>query len=256
MKNKIKKILKYTFVALMTLTLATYLGFAMTSMTKADTESVCTEVVFNIEENSKAKFLDKSAVSALLKKAGIHPQGKKMVEISTRKIEAYLKQNKFVESVECYKTATGKFCIDIKQRTPTAYIMPEGAEGYFIDRTGYKIPNTSYKANLVIATGDIDEKYAAKELAPFASYIQDSPFWDNQIEQIHVTRNAENRRVIELVPRVGSHIVLMGEAANYEKKLKRLKTFYEKAIGTVGWNKYEKINIQYDNQIICTKYKN
>jgi cell division protein FtsQ len=71
-----------------------------------------------------------------------------------------------------------------------------------------------------------------------------------------VTRNAENRRVIELVPRVGSHIVLMGEAANYEKKLKRLKTFYEKAIGTVGWNKYEKINIQYDNQIICTKYKN
>jgi hypothetical protein len=24
----------------------------------------------------------------------------------------------------------------------------------------------------------------------------------------------------------------------------------------VGWNKYETINIQYDNQIICTKHKN
>jgi cell division protein FtsQ len=134
--------------------------------------------------------------------------------------------------------------------------VPNNNSGFFVDRNGVVIPNTIYKTNLVIATGDIDQTYATKELLPFANFIQDNDFWDNQIEQIHVTRNAENKRVIELVPRVGNHIVHMGSVSNYEKKLKRLKTFYDKAIGTVGWNKYETINIQYDNQIICTKHKN
>ena len=140
--------------------------------------------------------------------------------------------------------------------TGVAINIEDSHKADFIDRNGISIPNTIYKTNLVVATGDIDKKYAEKELLPFALFIQENPFWNNQIEQIHISRNNENRRVALLVPRVGNHIVKMGEVRNFEKKLKRLKTFYEKAIGTVGWNKYSTINIQYDNQIICTKHKN
>jgi cell division protein FtsQ len=107
----------------------------------------------------------------------------------------------------------------------------------------------------VTATGDIDHTYATNTLLPFGNYIQDNAFWDSQIEQIHVIRDKNNRLIVQLVPRVGEHIVNMGTIDNFEKKLKRLKTFYKKAIGTVGWNKYETIDIQYDNQIICTKQK-
>jgi cell division protein FtsQ len=256
MKKKILKLLKILFVALLTLAVAAYLIIAMTSMTTPDPEEVCVEVILNIEENPKSNFISKSDITSLLVKRKLYPKGKKMTEINTRLIETYLKQNKFIESVDCYKSASNKFCITIKQRTPSVYVVPNNNSGFFVDRNGVVIPNTIYKTNLVIATGDIDQTYATKELLPFANLIQDNDFWDNQIEQIHVTRNAENKRVIELVPRVGNHIVHMGSVSNYEKKLKRLKTFYDKAIGTVGWNKYETINIQYDNQIICTKHKN
>ena len=256
MKKKILKLLKILFVALLTLAVAAYLIIAMTSMTTPDPEEVCVEVILNIEENPKSNFISKSDITSLLVKRKLYPKGKKMMEINTRLIETYLKQNKFIESVDCYKSASNKFCIAIKQRTPSVYVVPNNNSGFFVDRNGVVIPNTIYKTNLVIATGDIDQTYATKELLPFANFIQDNDFWDNQIEQIHVTRNAENKRVIELVPRVGNHIVHMGSVSNYEKKLKRLKTFYDKAIGTVGWNKYETINIQYDNQIICTKHKN
>lgn len=58
---------------------------------------------------------------------------------------------------------------------------------------------------------------------------------------------------IELVPRVGDHLVYLGRLDNFEQKLKRLKVFYEKGLNQVGWNKYSRINVEFSNQIICTK---
>ena len=58
---------------------------------------------------------------------------------------------------------------------------------------------------------------------------------------------------MEIVPRVGDQIVYLGTLDNFQKKLRNLRIFYDKAMGTVGWNKYKRINLEYDNQIICTK---
>ena len=40
---------------------------------------------------------------------------------------------------------------------------------------------------------------------------------------------------------------------NVADKLERLKTFYKKALNKVGWNKYSRISLEFNNQIICTK---
>lgn len=255
MKFKVKKIAKFAIVSLLFIGIATYIVIAMTSMTSTDPEELCTEIHLNIKENPKANFIDAQSVEKSLKSARLHPKGKRMNDISTKEIENHLMGNHFIESVECYKSSTGRFCIDITQRTPSLYILPKEGNGYFVDRQGKIIPNTNYSANIVTATGDIDHSYATSKLLAFGNYIQDNAFWDSQIEQIHVSCNRSNNLVVQLVPRVGEHIVNMGTIDNFEKKLKRLKTFYKKAMGTVGWNKYETIDIQYDNQIICTKQK-
>ena len=58
---------------------------------------------------------------------------------------------------------------------------------------------------------------------------------------------------IELVPRVGDHVIYLGKLDDFEQKLKRVKVFYEKGLNKVGWNKYSRISVEFDNQIICTK---
>ena len=68
-------------------------------------------------------------------------------------------------------------------------------------------------------------------------------------EQINVTQAKE----LELVPRVGEHIIFLGKPGNYEEKFEKLKTFYEKGLNQVGWNKYSRISLEFNNQIICTK---
>lgn len=90
--------------------------------------------------------------------------------------------------------------------------------------------------------------------------------WRNQIEQINVLPN----RGIELVPRVGDHIIYLGnlpETSAVEKreqkiqefvnkKMTRLENFYKYGLSQAGWNKYSYINLEFDNQIICKKHHN
>lgn len=79
--------------------------------------------------------------------------------------------------------------------------------------------------------------------------MQKNPFWDAQIEQIYVLSDQN----VELVPRVGDHLIYLGRLKDYDQKLARLKEFYQKALNKVGWNKYSRINVEFDNQIICTR---
>ena len=76
-----------------------------------------------------------------------------------------------------------------------------------------------------------------------------NPFWDAQIEQIYVTENNE----IELIPRIGDNLILLGKIDNFEQKLENLQCLYEQALSKVGWNKYDTINLKYNNQVICSK---
>jgi cell division protein FtsQ len=88
-----------------------------------------------------------------------------------------------------------------------------------------------------------------RDLYKFGVFLQKNSFWNAQIEQIHVLPG----RNIELVPRVGDHIIYLGKLDDFERKLKRVKTFYEKGLNKVGWNKYSRISVEFGNQIICTK---
>ena len=38
-----------------------------------------------------------------------------------------------------------------------------------------------------------------------------------------------------------------------KEKFRKLRTYYQSAQNREGWNKYERISIEFNNQIICTK---
>lgn len=125
-----------------------------------------------------------------------------------------------------------------------------GFESYYIDENGDIMPTTSsFTAYLPLATGYITHSYAKSQLYPMAVYLKNNPFWDAQIEQIYVTENNE----IELIPRIGDNLILLGKIDNFEQKLENLQCLYEQALSKVGWNKYDTINLKYNNQVICSK---
>ena len=141
-----------------------------------------------------------------------------------------------------------------RQRTKKIYhglfdYMAANGDNYYIDDKAHAMPIPNSAANVAIATGYIDKAFATKELYEFGMFLEKNPLWKAQIQQINVTSAKE----LELVPQVGDHIIFLGKPGNYENKFDRLKTFYKKGLNEIGWNKYSRISLEFNNQIICTK---
>lgn len=256
---------KKALLVIANLVLGTYLVFAFTVFNKPDeTMRVCTKANISIDDERTGGFIDVQEISKRLKQADMFPLGKQMRHINARNIEEMLKRSAFVKTAECYKTEDGQVFISISQLTPVVRVKAENGDDYYLDDKDCIMPNSAYTSDLVIATGNISRTFAVKYLSPLAKAIMANDLWHNLVEQINVLPNAD----IEIVPRIGDHIVCLGplpEATTKEKrqqlindfvntKFTRLEKFYRYGLSQAGWNKYDYINIEFDNQIICKRH--
>ncbi len=254
-----KNIFRIFLFLILFVAVTAYIIYAVVELREENPNVVCTVVDLDVESEAGETFLTKDKVKKMLQDEHIYPEGRLMSQVNTQQIENVLRANNFIENVECYKAANnkdvaqGKVCIRVLLRTPVIFVMPDNQTSYYVDADGMIIPNSSYTRNIVTATGNINQAYATKELAVFGTFIHDNEFWDNQIEQIYVSLDSKRHRVVTLIPRVGDQIIYMGSLDNFEKKLRRLKVFYEKGIPEFGWNKYKRLDLEYDNQIVCTR---
>lgn len=227
-----------------------YLLVASTAFSALPTGKACRDVKLIVKDGVNAEFISQAEVVTMLKTNKAYPVGKLMEEIRTDELEELLSKHPLVENVECYKTPGDYLCVEVSQRIPLLRIMSSNGEHYYIDNKGKLMtPGKNCLAHCAIVTGHVDKAYAIECLYPFGLYLQENKFWGAQIEQIHV----DSKKEVELVPRVDGHIICMGKLNDFEQKLQRLKMFYEKGLSKVGWNKYSRINVEFANQIICTK---
>ena len=209
----------------------------------------CAEVKIDIEEETMEGFLNPGEVKRLLTQYKLYPLSQPMNRISPRRIEETLQKSPFVEKAECYKSLNGHVCIIIKQRIPVIRIMSDNGDNYYLDNFGNIMPEAGYATDILIASGHINKKYAQNVLSKIANHIISDSFWRNQIVQLNVLTNG----TLEMIPRVGDHIVYLGYPAHIDNKLERLKKFYIYGLNKTGWNKYNYINVEFSNQIICKR---
>lgn len=228
-----------------------YLILAVTAFNNPDEAMTkeCAEVKIDIEEETMEGFLNPGEVKRLLTQYKLYPLSQPMNRISPRRIEETLQKSPFVEKAECYKSLNGHVCIIIKQRIPVIRIMSDNGDNYYLDNFGNMMPEAGYATDILIASGHINKKYAQNVLSKIANHIISDSFWRNQIVQLNVLTNG----TLEMIPRVGDHIVYLGYPAHIDNKLERLKKFYIYGLNKTGWNKYNYINVEFSNQIICKR---
>lgn len=254
-----------TIIITLDITIAVYLAFAFTKFNKPDESTqICTKVNINIQDEMTNGFLDAKEIKKRLELKKLYPLEKPLNQVSTRHIEEVLIKSPFVKSVECYKTQDGLVDISLTQRMPIVRIKSINNEDYYVDDHYQIMPNTKYVSDMIIATGYINRWYAKKYISLLSKSLLTNELWRNQIEQINVLPD----KGIELIPRVGNHIIYLGYLpeskeittrekdiqAFVEKKMTRLENFYKYGLSQAGWNKYSYINLEFDNQIICKKH--
>lgn len=230
--------------------LAAYLLVAVTAFTKPyDTQQVCSQVNIDVSDGAENGFLNAEETKALLMRLKLYPLGKRMADINARQLEEALCKSPFVNEAQCYKTCEGHVCIELSQRTPVIRVKADNGEDYYVDNKGGIMPNTKYVTDITIATGAISHKYAQHVLAGLGNIIGADKFWKEQVVQVNVLPDG----TVELVPRVGDHIIYLGRPTGVERKLSRMLKFYKYGLSKAGWNKYSTISVEFDNQIICKK---
>jgi cell division protein FtsQ len=249
--------------------IAIYLVVAMSFIYESRSRIICNRVEIQIANSDMNKFVKSEDVSSMFEKYGFKMIGKPVDSINTFLAEQIISRNPAVYSTSAYTTIDGKMNIKIEQRNPIVRVTNKELSNYYLDRTGQLIPILKqYSAYTLIANGNITEPFEVNvsrniftskkdsflrpniiyDIFYVARYIYDNDFWRSQIEQIHIN----SRHEIELVPRVGSHIILFGRSDNIDIKFRKLKAMY-RAFNEIGWNKYKTINLKYKDQVICTK---
>ena len=240
----LKKILKYIIAA----AIACYLVFAFVIVPSRKDNEKCKEVAIKIS-NNKLGTITNDDIVAMLQEQELYPQDKVMDSINCHDIENFINKMTIVKECQVYKTNEKRVKVDIICREPVLKVYDNSGNTYYVDIEGEKICDINKSLLLPVASGEIDDSMIGKELLSVVSAIADEPFWLAQIEQIYFN---EKKEAI-IVPRMGSHIIEIGNIRNIEEKLENIKVFYTKGLNIVGWNKYSKLNIKISNKVICTE---
>ncbi|HWZ16620.1 MAG TPA: hypothetical protein VNW95_15380 [Mucilaginibacter sp.] len=224
-------------------------------------EVLCKNVKIYIPGNQY--FIDRQEVEKILLANGHVLMGRKIENINIHDLENRLRANPFIEFATVYADMDGTITVQITQRQPILRLINRFNQDFYVDQYGLKIPlSANFTARVPVANGFIDELFAnrvdtlhstlARDLFKTAVYISKDSLWNAQIAQLYVNQGHE----IELVPRVGNHRILLGNADSLATKFHNLLVFYKKALPQVGWDAYRVINLKYANQVVGIKNEN
>ena len=222
-------------------------------------------VQINFIDDNLHEFITKSQVNSMLSLMGIVEKVTLKNEIDLSHIEEKLLNHSAINSAEVYFNNNGNLQVNIKKRTPIArFVSPVYEKNFYIDDNGFLMPLCStYVSRVPIFSGKInlperlnlyvlDSLHKSpdfQKIYKMSKLINNDAFLKSQIVQIHINNNG----YFELIPRIGNQRILFGSIENMEKKFKKINLFYKNGPQPKDLNKYDTLNVLYENQIICSK---
>ncbi|HTL83095.1 MAG TPA: hypothetical protein VL651_15385 [Bacteroidia bacterium] len=263
-----KKILIISAWSLFGIGLVVSLAFAG----RTNASRKCEKIVVTIDRNGTDMFIVEEDIPKMLTDHGMNPVDQPISSINIPALEKLVLTHPAVESCEVFMDINGNVNVQLKQRSAMARVINSNGESYYFDDRGFLMPwSEEYTAPVILVNGNITETYASAYQTDFDNSIPDSvltsptklddawqvirkieadTFLKAQIVQIYFS--ADNG--MELIPRIGSQAIIIGDAGDLDEKLNKLKIFYREGLGKTGkWNDYKTINLQYKNQVVCTK---
>jgi cell division protein FtsQ len=218
---------------------------------------VCTEVKIEITGAEEHMFIDEKDVLNILNASG-EIVGKDIASITLRQMEEELETNAWVKNAELFFDNQQVLMVSIEERQPTARIFTSQGSSFYLDTAGVRLPlSEKVSARVPVFTNfssdkkvmSVGDSLLLKDVIKLGTFIMADSFWMAQIAQVDVQPNA----TFEIIPVIGDHVVAIGNADNLQNKFNRLYTFYKEAWMQNGINKYEKLDVQFANQIVAIK---
>jgi len=219
-------------------------GFLLSFSLKRFNNAKMENVSINMNQTkTPVYFVDEKDIKDLVKQ--FNPT-KKIGDIKIPELEKKINEIPFVDSANVYMNLNGNLNVDIKQRIPIFRLNKNGKD-FYVDEKGVEFPisrNFSYPCMLV--TGDVEPAEYHK-LGELVEKIDKDDFSKKYF--IGITKQNGN---YNLLTSDGYYKVEIGDLDNIDFKVKGFKTFVEKYLVYHNPEKYKKISVKYNNQIVTT----
>ncbi|TGV03132.1 hypothetical protein EM932_07415 [Flavivirga rizhaonensis] len=234
----------WSYIKMIVLLVLVSLLFAFASQRNAVRKVSGPHVKFIGENNL---FVTNETVSKLLiqKYGGVKNVPKETLDLN--ELENTLKSNPMIKTAEVYVAVNGTLNAEIEQKTPIARVSTNAS--YYVDDEGSYMPlSNNYSARVPLVTGYV-EKNNLNRIHKIAIKIMKDEFLKKNVIEIHQSIN----KVVSIKLRHCNFIVQLGDVSFLDKKINNLKAFYQKNLKEKTLDNYSKVNLQFDNQVVCTK---
>jgi cell division protein FtsQ len=217
----------------------------------------CTDIRIEISGIEEHMFIDEKDVLELIQTKG-KVKGTAVASLNLRAMETSLETNPWVRNAEMYIDNQQVLQVQIEERQPIARVFTVQGSSFYLDSSGMRLPlSEKLSARVPMFTGypsdniklSKPDSLLLRDIVTIGQYILADSFWMAQVAQIDI----EPGRQFEMIPVVGDHIVAIGNADELDAKFNRLYTFYKQAWLQKGIHYYERLNVQYDKQVVAVK---
>lgn len=212
---------------------------------KRNSTRILSEVNLHFTNNENL-YLTEEAVNKLLiqNEVRVKSIGKEALDLN--RVESLLEAHEMVENAEVFLTVDGKLGAEITQRKPLARVLASAP--FYLDRQGLKMPLSEYySARVPLITGVRDEQL--QEVHPLMDFITNDEFLTRHVTGLHRLPNGK----YQIYLRQLDFVLMFGEVKDIELKFKNFKAFYQKALKDKKLDAYEKVDLQFGDQVVCTK---
>jgi cell division protein FtsQ len=209
----------------------------------------------NVHENH---YLEEKDVMKLMRLNMENLKGADISQLNFSEIEARIRQSPYVSDAELYSDLKGNLMVSVSLRRPVARMVQNYGPDAYIGEDGTVMPvSEKFSSRVVLVSGEfvpkllsednVHEVEEGRQLMLLLNTIRDDPFWNAQVAQIDLSSKA---RAV-LYTQVGDEIIEFGKVEDIDTKFRKLKIFYKEVLPRVGWNKYDRINVQYQGQVVA-----
>lgn len=216
------------------------------------------DISVKIENEVDNHFLDEADVLGLMRVDVQNLRGARTSDINLRAIESKIKKDPFIKEADLYTDLKGNLIANVKLRRPVARIIRnDGPDGYIAEDGTIMPVSEKFTARVLLVSGpyvrkilqqpNISNTAEGAQLLNLIHVLRGDEFWSAQIAQMDI----DSKGRLTLFPQVGDERIEFGTAENEGTKLKKLKIFYKEILPKAGWNKYRRVSLQYEGQIVA-----
>lgn len=220
--------------------------------------AVCKDIVIELDNLHENHFLDEADVMKLVEGSGQTIKGVGIDRIDLKTIEKKIKYDKHILDAELFGDLKGNLIVNVELRRPIARIVQADAPDAYIAEDGVIMPvSEKYSSRVILISGpfvkrlledeDLMLSEEGRQLKEMIDFINDDDFWKAQIAQLDIRSDGK----ITIYTQVTDLRVEFGKAENLEAKFRKLMIFYKEILPQRGWTKYDRVNLEYEGQIIA-----